>query len=117
MGVYNLGKMIPFCNDYKDIIRMCYDIGVYKSYLIDLPRAVSKERLHNMYAAIETIKGGYAFDDRYKFQDRYFDCPNIFVFTNFLPDEEFLSKDRWRYWAIENLQLTKYTSKAPGCLL
>lgn len=105
MGVHGIGKLLPFCNDFKDILRMTYDIGVQKAYLIDMPRAISKERLFQFYGAIETIKSGYCYDDRYKFQDRYFDCPNIFVFTNVLPDESLLSKDRWKYWIIRNQDL------------
>lgn len=108
MGVYGIGKLLPFCNDYKDILRMCYDIGPKKAYLIDMPRAISKERLFQFYAAIETIKSGYAYDDRYNFRDRYFDPPNIFVFTNVLPDETLLSQDRWVYWQVVDEVLLPY---------
>lgn len=114
MGVFGLGKLLPFCNDYKDILRMTYDVGVQKAYLIDIPRAISKERLFQFYGAIETIKSGYCYDDRYKFQDRYFDCPNVFVFTNVLPDESLLSKDRWNYWTIKDHTLCPITS---SCVL
>lgn len=105
MGVNRLGKLLPFCNDYKDILRMCYDVGVQKAYLIDMPRAISKDRLYQFYGAIETIKSGYCYDDRYKFEDRYFDCPNVFVFSNKLPDLELLSIDRWKLWTIQGLKL------------
>jgi len=100
MGVNKLGKLLPFCNDYKDILRMCYDVGAQPCYLVDMPRAINKERLFQFFAAIETIKSGYAYDDRYGFKDRYFDCPNIFVFTNKVPELEMLSQDRWMFWAI-----------------
>jgi len=109
MGVHRLGKLLPFCNDYKDILRMTYDIGIQRAYIIDMPRAINKEKLYQFYSAIETIKSGYCYDDRYKFQDRYFDCPNIFVFTNKLPDTCMLSVDRWRFWKVEHEELVKKT--------
>lgn len=109
MGVHKLGKLLPFCNDYKDILRMGYDIGVQRAYIIDMPRAINKDKLYQFYSAIETLKSGYCYDDRYKFQDRYFDCPNIFVFTNKLPDICMLSMDRWRFWKVINKSLVLQT--------
>lgn len=114
MGVNRFAKLLPFCNDYKDILRMCYDVGVYKTYLIDMPRAINKERLYQFFAAIETIKSGYCYDDRFKFKDRYFDCPNIFVFTNSIPDTEMLSQDRWKYWTIIDFKLIPYKTLWSG---
>lgn len=111
MGVYMLGRQLPFVNDYKDIMRMVMDMPVSPAYLIDMPRAISKDRLFQMYAGIETIKSGYAYDDRYSFKDKYFDCPQIFVFTNKEPDRSLLSNDRWKMWTILNNELVEYT----GC--
>jgi len=109
MGVNNLARQLPFCNDYKDIMRMVMDMPTSQAYLIDMPRAINKEKLFQMYSAIETIKGGYAFDDRYHFKDKYFDCPNVWVFTNSLPDAELLSADRWKYWEVKNGELRSVT--------
>lgn len=100
MGVMGLGRTLPFVNDYKDIMRMVMDMPVSGCYLIDMPRAISKDKLFQMYAGIETIKSGYAYDDRYSFKDKYFDCPNVFVFTNKEPDYTLLSRDRWKLWTI-----------------
>lgn len=102
MGVYNLGRRIPFANDYKDILRMVCDMPISRSYLIDMPRAINKDKLNQLYSAIETLKDGYAYDDRYHFKEVYFDCPNIFVFTNKLPDMDLLSTDRWKIWHLQN---------------
>lgn len=108
MGVYGLARQIPYCNDYKDIMRMVMDMPTSNAYIIDLPRAISKERLFQLFGGIETIKSGYAYDDRYSFKDKYFDCPNIFVFTNSLPDTSLLSCDRWKIWHIVDNQLLAY---------
>lgn len=102
MGVHNLGRTLPFVNDYKDIMRMVMDMPTCGAYLIDMPRAINKEKLFQMYAGIETVKSGYAYDDRYSFKDKYFDCPQIFVFTNAIPDFDLLSRDRWNVWTIDN---------------
>jgi len=105
---HGLGKLLPFCNDFKDLLRMCYDVGPQPCYFVDMPRAINKDKLNQFYSAIEMIKGGYCYDDRYKFQDRLFDAPRVVVFTNRMPDMELLSKDRWNLWKIVDEQLVPY---------
>ncbi len=108
MGVHGMARQIPYCNDYKDIMRMVMDMPTSNAYIIDLPRAISKERLFQLFGGVETIKSGYAYDDRYSFKDKYFDCPNIFIFSNSLPDTNLLSGDRWKIWEIVDNHLTAY---------
>lgn len=80
-----------------------------KAYVIDFPRALRKDKLHEFYEAIETIKDGYLFDMRYGFTKRWMEVPRIFIFTNELPDESLLSRDRWRVWNIdEEKDIIKY---------
>lgn len=111
MRCHQLGRMIPFCNDYKDIMRMVMDMPISKAYFIDMPKAINKERLYQLYAGIESIKSGYAYDDRYKFKDRVFDCPRVFVFTNKQPELNLLSIDRWNLWTInDKMELERYTA-------
>lgn len=115
MFVNKLGRFLPFCNNYQDIMRMVCNLPTSNCYLIDLPKALNKERLGGMWSAIETIKDGYAYDDRYNFTEKYFDCPNIFVFTNKEPDYGDQSLDRWKIWTIDDeYRLVKYTSE---CLI
>lgn len=109
LGVHKLGRVIPYCNDYKDLLRMTYDMPITSCYIIDMPRAIAKDKLFQFYSAIETIKSGYCYDDRYHFKERYFDCPNIWVFTNTVPDEHLLSKDRWRFWEVKDNSLIMAT--------
>lgn len=97
---YKIGRTIPPVNDYKDMMRMVMDMPTSRLYLIDMPKAYKKDKLGGLYSAIETIKDGYAWDDRYAFKDKVFDCPNIWVFTNTLPDFDLLSKDRWLIWSV-----------------
>lgn len=109
MRANKIGRALPPINDYKDLLRMVCDLPISRCYLFDMPRSLNKERQYQFFSAIETIKDGYAYDDRYKFKEICFDCPNIWIFTNSIPETEMLSKDRWCIWAInENYELQKY---------
>lgn len=107
IGVHEIGRCIPFSNDYRDLMRIVMDTPKKPLYIIDIPRALKKEFMNNFFGAIESIKDGYAYDDRYKFKEEYFDCPNIWVFTNVYPDTSFLSKDRWCFWELSDHTLVK----------
>lgn len=87
---------IPVMRGYQDIIRMVY-ASPAKMYFVDLPRALTRKQQKDIYAAAETIKNGYAYDDRYEWKFRYFNAPKIVIFTNVMPDSELLSPDRWVY--------------------
>ena len=102
MRAYRLGRRIPPVNDFRDMMRMVMDMPTSKLYLIDMPRSLSKSGLMGLYSAIEEVKNGYAFDDRYHFKEKIFDCPNIWIFTNQEPDENLLSQDRWKLWEINH---------------
>lgn len=102
VGVNKIGRALPFFNDFKDICRMVMATKPMKLYLIDLPRAIKKDHLYQFLAGVETLKDGYAFDDRYTFKEMYFDCPNIWIFSNTLPDFTLLSKDRWVVWIYDD---------------
>lgn len=108
MRAYKLGRKIPYCNTYKDIMRMVCDMPISNCYLFDLPRSIDKKVLAGLFSAIEDIKGGYAFDDRYKFKEIMFDCPQIFVFTNEQPNRTYLSEDRWKIWTIIGDELAEF---------
>jgi len=99
---HKIGRALPPVNDYKDLLRMVCDLPTSRMYLFDMPRSLNKDRLYQFYSAIETIKDGYAYDDRYNFKEKVFDCPNIWIFSNNLPDLEMLSADRWRIWEIND---------------
>lgn len=105
---HKIGRALPPVNDCKDLMRMVCDMPTAKLYLFDMPRSMNKERLYQFYSAVESIKDGYAYDDRYHFKEKYFDCPNIWIFSNNLPNFEYLSTDRWKIWEIdEEFKLNK----------
>lgn len=47
------------------------------------------------YAVIESIKNGTLFSPKYESCTKNFDIPHVIVFSNFEPDLEKLSRDRW----------------------
>lgn len=108
MRCNKLARVIPFANDYKDLMRMVCDMPTDTCYIIDMPRAINKERLSNFWSAIESIKDGYAYDDRYSFKEKIFGSPQIFVFMNTQPEQSYLSSDRWKLWKIDNLELRNF---------
>lgn len=99
--VMGLGRKIPQMKDHRDLMRMVMDLPESKCYLFDLPRAISKNDQHSIYSAIEEIKNGYAYDDRYNFREKVFESPHVFVFTNNKPQSSLVSKDRWKLWYLK----------------
>lgn len=107
MHCHHLANRVPSVSNYQDLMQMVMCMKTAKVYLFDMPRALNKSALHEMYGAIETIKDGYAFDKRYTFKEKNFDSPNVWVFTNELPDRKLLSHDRWRFWEVRGDKLVK----------
>lgn len=107
---------IPASNDYRDIMRMIMckirsggtnnhrfiPSNENNNLIVDMPKAMKKTHLSGFYTGIETIKDGYAYDDRYKFTDTEFNSPNIWVFTNTMPDISLLTASRWVLWKVTN---------------
>lgn len=98
---YKTARSIPALTNYKEIMCLVMSMPVSGCYLIDMPRAMDKSKQEEFYSAIESIKDGHVWDNRYKYKERWFDSPNVWVFTNRRPNRLLLSKDRWRLWEIE----------------
>lgn len=108
-------RVMPPVFDYKDILRMVYCMPTASAYFVDMPRSIKQEKLAGFFAGLETIKDGYAYDDRYTFKEKTFDSPRIFVFTNKLPQRGYLSEDRWNLWTItEDFRLVKFDPNEPS---
>lgn len=103
------GTQLPAMNDAQDLMRAVYDLPFDKAYYFDLPRAMPKKKLSPMFTAIEQIKTGYCYDDRYRFKQAYFGPPVVWVFSNFAPDTTMLTSGRWKFWEInEKMQLKPF---------
>lgn len=104
--LYGDGIDVPPMNDMKEIIQLICDECMSKKLrnpspiFIDLPRAMDKSRLFGIYTAIEQIKKGKLYDTRYNYKSWWIDSPQLWVFTNVMPDLAMLSKDRWVVYTI-----------------
>lgn len=105
LASFKMARNVPQMKDHRDILRLVMDMPESPCYIFDLPRATSKNDQHSIYSAIEQIKNGYAYDDRYNYKEKFFEPPHIFVFTNQEPDTSLLSNDRWVFWTISGLDL------------
>lgn len=50
---------------------------------------------HVNYEAIEALKDGLCFSSKYESRTKVFDSPLVMIFSNFYPDMEKLTMDRW----------------------
>lgn len=103
-----MAEYIPPMNDTKDIMRMVFDLPPSRCYIVDLTRSMKKDKLHSMYSAIEQIKNGYIYEDRYKFQRKFIDSPAVIVLTNELPSMNYLSLNRWKIHLVEDGKLIDF---------
>lgn len=108
LKTHQKAQRIPPQKEAKDIMRCVMSQPIRSVYFIDLPRCENGKNQDAIFSAIEEIKNGYCYDDRYKFQDLVFDPPHVWVFCNCVPDIRRLSHDRWRLWTISNRELVPY---------
>jgi len=92
-------EMPPF-RLMEDIMQCCMCTRTQKCYLIDMPRAMKKDKLCEFYSGLEALKNGVCYDKRYAFKKRRFDRPQIVVFTNNTPQWSFMTKDRWEVYVM-----------------
>ena len=92
---------IPPLKDMEDIMQFCMSFKAQKVYLIDMPRAMKKDKLCGFYSGLESLKNGYVYDKRYAAKRRRFDRPQVIVFTNVMPEWSYMSKDRWEPWTMQ----------------
>lgn len=67
--------------------------------VLDIPRSVEKDL---SYEGIEKVKDGMFFSSKYESGQVLFDSPHVFIFSNFYPDMNTLSEDRWDIVQINN---------------
>lgn len=86
------GRLLPILEKGEDLVSVAM-AQESKGYVVDVPRA---ERVSKSYwAAIEQIKNGHLWDKRYQWREKFIEPPRIMVFTNALPNRDWLSRDRW----------------------
>jgi hypothetical protein len=118
IDVYDLGNNVPAAfEDYKGLMHSLHGMSPKNLYLVDLPRALQTFKLSNLYSALETLKSGFIWDQRYGWKRTNIDCPMIWVFTNKPPPPDFLSRDRWKIWYVnEQRQLVGEDGTIATCV-
>lgn len=92
---------LPTMVNMEDIMQAVMGLKKSPCYMIDMPRAMKKDKLHQFYSGIEELKNGRAYDKRYNFTQTTFDRPQIVVFSNSFPDFNALSSDRWQVYVMQ----------------
>lgn len=96
---------IPMMNDTRDMMRAVMDLPKHRVYFFDLTRSTDVKFVSNFIGAVEMLKNGRAYDDRYGFRQEYFDPPHVWIFCNAVPKPSLLSSDRWAFWTIKRNKL------------
>lgn len=97
---------LPICNDGEKLMQAICDICMGrrirdpKMVFIDLPRSLNQQKLGGLYTAIEQIKKGKLYDFRHSYKEWWIDSPQIWVFSNTMPNTHYLSPDRWQFFTI-----------------
>lgn len=91
-----LAYEVPPFTTSEDLMQCVCCIKEQKAYLINMPKAMKKEKLAGFFAGVESLKDGKAYDKRYAFKKRRMNRPKVIIFTNTKPDMSLLSEDRWR---------------------
>lgn len=65
-----------------------------KIVILDITRSTEHQDKVS-YQALEEVKNGIFFNTKYESGMCVFNTPHVIVFSNFYPNEEMLSKDRW----------------------
>lgn len=99
----DLAKCLTPMNNMEDLMQAVFNVGAHNCFLMDMPKCTPKDKLGGLYAGIEKIKDGFAYDKRYTYKELRFMEPHVFVFTNKWPDLHLLSVDRWElYYVMDN---------------
>lgn len=97
---------MPPCNNYEQLVASMCDMLHGRKIrspglvFVDIPRAVDQRNLAGLFAACEQIKKGKVYDQRYSYKQWWFDSPQIWVFTNRIPELAHFSTDRWWFWTV-----------------
>lgn len=110
---------LPCLRAFEDIMQFAFSFKDQKCYIIDMPRALKKDKMSEFYSGLECLKNGVVWDKRYGGKKRRMDRPQILVFTNTMPTWGYMSLDRWRVYCMDEsyslteLDIQEATSNLP----
>lgn len=99
---HNIARPIPTTTKVETIMAWGMKFPA-RAYVLDMPRGTGmKKDVIEMWRGLESLKDGSVYETRYTPQDQQLQfSPHIWVMTNELPDERYLSHDRWQVWLID----------------
>lgn len=104
--------MLPPAQKIEDLMAMVLCKPTATAYYIDVPREIKGGS--DFWSGIETLKGGYAYDKRYKFREKMFTPPHVWLKMNYIPDRKHLSADRWDIWTVNGaMELVPWVADTP----
>lgn len=80
---------------------------------LDIPRSCEK---YLSYTGIEEIKNGCFFSSKYESEMVIYNSPHIIIFSNFKPQKQKLSKDRWLIFNIHDNESWNTNSDSDGSI-
>lgn len=86
----------------KNDILFCAATFESNCYLYDIERDLEE---YVSYGAIEKLKNGYYMCSKYESKPIVRNSPHVFIFANFLPRLDSLSKDRWIIYKVPDIDL------------
>lgn len=103
--IHHNAMIIPAFIDNSKIMQYCcncYSNIQGNTFVIDMPRAMYKEKIGKFCISIENIKSGILYDKKYNSKQLIINPPKVYVFTTTLPDLNLLTIDRWNIIGIND---------------
>lgn len=93
-------RVPPTMRSAHDMIQFIFgqvtQLDKVHTIVLDIPRSHSKT-WDSYLAALETLKDGYVYDQRYTAKNKYMEPPKLLVLCNEKPPRHHLSDDRWSF--------------------
>lgn len=99
--LYMTGK----CADIKYGVTKFLEKHRLRVAIFDYTRSIEK---FVSYEGLENVKNGILYSTKYESGQCIFDSPHVLVFSNFKPETDKLSRDRWKIYYIKGFQLREY---------
>jgi len=107
-----LAEEIPPFTLMEDIMQFVMCQHPSAAYVFDMPAAMKKDKVAQLYSGLEMLKNGFLYDKRYNGKKRRINRPQVLVFANNLPQLDLMAPDRWNVLYISpGKKLLKYNKE------
>lgn len=79
----------------EDVMQYAMSMPKARCYIFDMPAAMKKEKVSQLYSGLEMLKNGFLFDKRYAGRKMRISRPMVICFANNLPNLGLMAPDRW----------------------